>query len=175
VLCLKEKMKHNHKCMKGCVILKMFGGRTGNGNPNLQGMFWFVFVYLIHVFNSCICFIYIYILTYSTFSLLIYNIGIAFGSDCGYWTPSLLFLFLLQCGADVVGTVARYFWYPFTFTKRKATTIEADQRNRIEIRMKGAKDVFYKVQRLEQLAIELAPALLYHLLCQPSIMVLYLI
>jgi hypothetical protein len=35
--------------------------------------------------------------------------------------------------------------YPFTFTKGKATAIpEADQHNRIEIKMKGAKDVFYK-------------------------------
>jgi hypothetical protein len=72
-------------------------------------------------------------------------IGITFGSDRGYWTPSLLFLFLLQCGADVVGTVARCFWYPFTFTKGKqSATQEADQHNRIEIKMKGAKDVFYK-------------------------------
>ncbi|OEU09246.1 hypothetical protein FRACYDRAFT_248581 [Fragilariopsis cylindrus CCMP1102] len=86
---------------------KMFGGRTGNGYPNLQ--------------------------------------GITFGSDRGYWTPTLLFLFLLKCGADVVGTVARCFWYPFTFTKGKVTAIpEVDTHNRIEIRMKGAKDVFYK-------------------------------
>jgi len=43
---------------------KMFGGRTGNGNPNLQGM------YCICLFNSCICFIYIYLfLTYSTLFL----------------------------------------------------------------------------------------------------------
>ncbi|OEU17716.1 hypothetical protein FRACYDRAFT_238144 [Fragilariopsis cylindrus CCMP1102] len=86
---------------------RMFGGRTGNGDPNLQ--------------------------------------GITFGSDRGYWTPTLLFLFLLKCGADVVGTVARCFWYPFTFTKGKVTAIpEVDTHNRIEIRMKGAKDVFYK-------------------------------
>jgi hypothetical protein len=59
-------------------------------------------------------------------------------------SPTLLLLFLLQCGADVVGTVARCFWYPLTFTKGKVKTIEADQHNRIEIRMKGAKDLFYK-------------------------------
>ncbi|OEU22028.1 hypothetical protein FRACYDRAFT_232182 [Fragilariopsis cylindrus CCMP1102] len=86
---------------------RMFGGRTGNGNPSLQ--------------------------------------GITFGSDRGYWTPTLLFVFLLKCGADVIGTVARCFWYPFTFTKGKVTAIpEVDTHNRIEIRMKGAKDVFYK-------------------------------
>jgi hypothetical protein len=45
----------------------------------------------------------------------------------------------------VVGTVARCFWYPFTFTKGKlSATIGADQHNRIEIKMKEAKDVFYK-------------------------------
>jgi hypothetical protein len=44
---------------------KMFGGQTGNGGPDLQGMF--VFVYLI-----CIFVLYIYMfLTYSTFSFLI--------------------------------------------------------------------------------------------------------
>ena len=42
---------------------KMFGGRTGNGNPNLQGTF--VFVFVLYLF-----YIYIY-LPYSTFSFLI--------------------------------------------------------------------------------------------------------
>jgi hypothetical protein len=34
---------------------KMFGGRTGNGNPNLQGMFVFVFVF-VFVYFFYICF-----------------------------------------------------------------------------------------------------------------------
>jgi hypothetical protein len=118
---------------------KMFGGRTGNGNPNLQGKCIVVLLYLFYIY------LFIFNLQYIFFFNLIIYIGITFGSDRGYWTPTLLFLFLLQCGADVVGTVARCFWYPFTFTKGKpSATIEADQHNRIEIRMKGAKDVFYK-------------------------------
>ena len=53
-------------------------------------------------------------------------IGTTFCSDRGYWSPSLLFDFILNCGGDVVGTVARCFWYPFTFVKGKRNATEAD-------------------------------------------------
>ena len=76
-------------------------------------------------------------------------------SDQGYWTPSLLFDFILRCGGDVVGTVAWNFQDPFTFIKEKrketddaaattAAATTADIHNPTEIPMKGQKDVFYK-------------------------------
>ena len=71
-------------------------------------------------------------------------IGTTFCSDQGYWSPSLLFDFILQCGGDVVGTVAHCFWYPFTFVKGKRNATEVDKHIRTEILMKGQKDVFYK-------------------------------
>jgi hypothetical protein len=119
---------------------KMFGGCTGNGNPNLQGMC-FICCIVVLLYSSFIIIFFSNLTVCIIFSCLsTIRIGITFGSDRGYWTPSLLFLFLLQCGADVVGTIARCFWYPFTFTKGKPqATQEPDQHNRIKIRMKGAK------------------------------------
>ena len=42
--------------------------------------------------------------------------GITLCTDRGYWTAILLFSMLLQWGADVVGTVARCYWYPFVYS-----------------------------------------------------------
>ena len=81
-------------------------------------------------------------LQYTTFFFCIK--GITLCSVQGYWTPSLLFDFILRCGSDVVGTVARCFWYRFTFVKGKSNGTEADKYDRTEIPMKGQKDVFYK-------------------------------
>ena len=90
-------------------------------------------------FSFCYCFLFVF-----------HTKGTTWCSDRGYWTPSLLFDFILRCGGDVVGTVARNFWYPFTFIKGKrketddAAATTADIHNRTEIPMKGQKDVFYK-------------------------------
>ena len=91
------------KMMKG-----MFGSRTGEAAPNLQGITLF--------------------------------------SDRGYWTPDLVFNRLLRWGADLVGTVARTHWYPFTFSKGKARpgAEAADPHGRIIVPMKGHKDAFYR-------------------------------
>jgi len=71
--------------------------------------------------------------------------GLTFCSDRGYWTANLVFDKLLMWGADVVGTVARCFWYPFTFKKGKPSNDDGvDKFNRTEISMKGYKDIFYK-------------------------------
>jgi hypothetical protein len=72
--------------------LEMFGGCTGNGNPNLQGM---CFVSLILAFVLLLLLWDALFKTYGTlysfsFSRQI-NKGITFGSDRGYWTPSLLY------------------------------------------------------------------------------------
>ena len=72
--------------------------------------------------------------------------GTTWCSDRGYWTLNLLFDFLLPWGADVVGTVARCAWYPFTFSRLKSTSTsnDGDPHGRIEVSMKGYKDVFYR-------------------------------
>ena len=61
----------------------------------------------------------------------------------------MLFCFLLKCGADIAGTCKRCFWYPFTYTKGKKKNNsnadeEADTYGRIEIPMRGQKNVFYR-------------------------------
>ena len=43
----------------------------------------------------------------------LYNI--TFCSDRRYWTPTIVFLMLLLWGADIVGTIARCFWFLFLF------------------------------------------------------------
>ena len=71
--------------------------------------------------------------------------GTTWCSDRGYWTFKLLFDLILAQGGDVVGTVARCAWYPFTFSKMKPSNDNsADKYERTEVSMKGYKDVFYK-------------------------------
>ena len=88
----------------------MFGSRTGEASPNLQ--------------------------------------GITLYSDRGYLTPFLVFMILLPWGADTVGTVARTFWYPFTFSKMKqrpgAIADTTDPHDRVIVPMKGYKDALYR-------------------------------
>jgi hypothetical protein len=74
---------------------KMFGGRTCNGNPNLQGM---CFVYLILAFVLLLLLSLLLDALFKTYGTLYsfsfsrqINKGITFGSDRGYWTPSLLY------------------------------------------------------------------------------------
>ena len=70
--------------------------------------------------------------------------GITFCSDRGYWSPTLLFGILLKCGADVLGTVARTFWFPFSFEKTSHPTNTVDRHGRIVVPMKGSWDIFAK-------------------------------
>jgi hypothetical protein len=41
--------------------------------------------------------------------------NVTFNSDRGYWLVDLLFYFLLPAGADVLGTVKRCLWFPYTY------------------------------------------------------------
>ena len=86
------------------MVKKMFGQRSGDGEPDLH--------------------------------------NITFASDRGYWTPHLLFTCLLPWGADVVGTVMRCFWYPFTYDKMDRKN--KDKYDRTQVQMKGYKDAWYK-------------------------------
>ena len=139
------------------MLKRMFGSRTGNSLPNLQGMCIIIIIFPKRIVSYCIS----RIESYSTILFLIvcgissFCIkGITFCSDRGYWTPSLLFDFILRCGGDVVGTVAWCFWYPLTFVKvERDGTEAADKHNRIEIPMKGQKDEFYKTLKWAQATI----------------------
>ena len=67
--------------------------------------------------------------------------GVSFCSDRGYWSLDLLFNKLWKWGADVVGTVARSFWFPFVFDKRDEK--KDDEHGRSVVSMKGYRDVLY--------------------------------
>ena len=101
----QESSSEKYEKMMKC----MFGSRTGEAAPNLQGITLF--------------------------------------SDRGYWTPTLVFDRLLRWGADLVGTVARASWYPFTFSKgkvRPGAEEAADPHDRVVVPMRGYKDAFYR-------------------------------
>ena len=75
--------------------------------------------------------------------------GITLNTDRGYWTAMLLFSMLLQWGADVVGTVARCYWYPFVYSKMKGgSTTEGDKHNRTKVSTKGFRDTLFKTIKL---------------------------
>ena len=77
--------------------------------------------------------------------------GITLCTDRGYWTATLLFSMLLQWGADVVGTVARCYWYPFVYSKMKggdSNTTERDKHNRTKVSTKGFRDTLFKTIKL---------------------------
>ena len=75
--------------------------------------------------------------------------GITLCTDRGYWTATLLFSMLLKWGADVVGTVARCYWYPFVYSKMKgADNTEGDKHNRTKVPTKGFRDTLFKTIKL---------------------------
>ena len=75
--------------------------------------------------------------------------GITLNTDRGYWTAMLLFSMLLQWGADVVGTVARCYWFPFVYSKMKdGNTTEGDKHNRTKVTTKGFRDTLFKIIKL---------------------------
>ena len=75
--------------------------------------------------------------------------GITLNTDRGYWTAPLLFSMLLQWGADVVGTVARCYWFPFVYSKMKGgSTTEGDKHNRTKVSTKGYRDTLFKTIKL---------------------------
>jgi hypothetical protein len=69
------------------------------------------------------------------------NVTVA--SDRGYWNVTLLFSFLLCAGANVIGTVKRISWFPFTYDRKggegKPTVIDP----------KGAKNAYYRKLKLK--------------------------
>jgi hypothetical protein len=70
------------------------------------------------------------------------NVTVA--SDRGYWQASLLFSFLLYCGANIIGTVKRNNWFPFTFDRK-------DEPGKAKnINCKGAKCVYYKKLKMKK-------------------------
>ena len=68
--------------------------------------------------------------------------NVTFASDRGCWTPHLLFTCLLPWGADVVGTVMRCFWCPFTCDKMDRA--KKDKFDRTQVQMKGCEDAWCK-------------------------------
>jgi hypothetical protein len=68
--------------------------------------------------------------------------NVTFACDRGCWMPHLLFTCLLPWGADVIGTVMRCFWYPFTYDKMDRK--KKDKFGRTQVQMKGYRDVWYK-------------------------------
>ena len=64
--------------------------------------------------------------------------NIVFASDRGYWISTLLFLFILAAGAEVIGTIKRTGWFPFTYNRKN----EPGKPMNIETR--GYKAAFYK-------------------------------
>ena len=76
--------------------------------------------------------------------------GITLCTDRGYWTAILLFSMLLQWGADVVGTVARCYWYPFVYSKLKGgdSNTESDKHNRTKVSTNGFRDTLFKIIKL---------------------------
>ena len=57
----------------------------------------------------------------------------------------LVFTMLICWGADIVGTVARCFWFHFVFRKVPQRGGDSeDKHNRTKISTKGFQDVFYK-------------------------------
>lgn len=45
--------------------------------------------------------------------------NVEFAADRGYWRPGILY-YILSLGADIIGTVMRQSWFPFTFGKKKS-------------------------------------------------------
>ena len=71
------------------------------------------------------------------------NLGnVTVASDRGYWSVPLTFGFLLRAGANIIGTVKRSPWFPFTYDRNgggdKPTCINP----------KGAKNSYYKKLQL---------------------------
>ena len=64
--------------------------------------------------------------------------NVTFASDRGYWTASLLFLYVLAAGADVIGTIKRCAWFPFTFDQNP----EPNKSHNVP--SKGYKSAFYR-------------------------------
>jgi hypothetical protein len=73
------------------------------------------------------------------------NVTIA--SDRGYWIAGLVFSFLLKCGANIIGTVKRSEWFPFTYDKKDSN----DPDKPLNIAKKGSKNAFYKKLKLRHL------------------------
>jgi hypothetical protein len=73
---------------------------------------------------------------------LMANVTIAL--DRGYWAVGPVFCFLLKCGANIVGTVKRSVWFPFTYGKKDS----ADPNKPLNI---AKKDAFNKNLKLRHL------------------------
>ena len=76
--------------------------------------------------------------------------GITLNTDRGYWTATLLYSMLLPWGADVVGTVARCYWYPFVYSKIKGgdANSDTDKHNRTKVSTQGFRDTLFKTIKL---------------------------
>lgn len=64
--------------------------------------------------------------------------NVTLASDRGYWNQSLLFDFVVDSGAHVIGTVARSPWFPFTYDRKEEVN------KPMPIKSKGLKTAFYK-------------------------------
>ena len=65
------------------------------------------------------------------------NVEVA--SDRGYMTPSLVFLYLLACGAHIIGTVKRALCWPFTYDQN----VKPNDKQTV-VKSKGAPTLFLK-------------------------------
>ena len=75
--------------------------------------------------------------------------NVTFASDRGYWSLPLVFSFLLKAGADILGTVKRCSWFPFTYE----TSIQ-DGDARTSLSLRGMKNAFHKTLKWTDSAIE---------------------
>ena len=69
--------------------------------------------------------------------------NVTLASDRGYWSVALLFGFLLRAGANVIGTVKRSPWFPYTYDRKGG-----DGKPEV-ICSKGAKNAYYRRLRLK--------------------------
>jgi hypothetical protein len=75
------------------------------------------------------------------------NLGnVTIASDRGYWNVPLLFGFLLRAGANIIGTVKRANWFPFTYDRK-----EGGNDKPTVINPKGSKNSWYKKLQLRKL------------------------
>ena len=75
------------------------------------------------------------------------NLGsVTIASDRGYWNVPLLFGFLLRAGANVIGTVKRCNWFPFTYDRK-----DGGDDKPVVINAKGSKNSWYKTLQLRKL------------------------
>ena len=101
---------------------------------------------LVHIYERMLRFMFGHQTGYGPLDLQ----GITLCTDRGYWTATLLFSMLLQWGADVVGTVARCYWFPFVYSKMKGgdSNTEGDKHNRTKVWTKGFRDTLFKIIKL---------------------------